>query len=210
MYRLLLILFVLSSCTKEEFNPTPCMGDCETAYEVIYKNQLIYTNNNGYYEIEWDSLHYFQISGYLTPLNDEYVLNGTPLVEARFDSDYWIVLDTLTFQTPMYSYLGWFNDNNLTNPISVGNYEVSLVDLAQLYPPLNIVGYQIPKYFDFNHPTAHTLLGTYSKYNYHPTQNIFLDNEMVGDTINIFIETQFNTDMGETETIEDNIKIIIL
>ena len=101
MYRLLLILFVLSSCTKEEFNPTPCMGDCETAYKVIYKNQLIYTNNNGYYEIEWDSLHYFQISGYLTPLNDEYVLNGTPLVEARFDSDYWIVLDTLTFQTPM-------------------------------------------------------------------------------------------------------------
>ena len=31
MYRLLLLLFILSSCTKEELiNPTPCVGDCET------------------------------------------------------------------------------------------------------------------------------------------------------------------------------------
>ena len=33
---------------------------------------------------------------------------------------------------------------------------------------------------------------------------------MVGDTINLFIETQFNTDMGETEIIEDKIMVIIL
>jgi hypothetical protein len=33
---------------------------------------------------------------------------------------------------------------------------------------------------------------------------------MVGDTINIFIETQFNTDFGRTEVIEDEIKVIIL
>ena len=52
-------------------------------------------------------------------------------------------------------------------------------------------------------------LGSYSKYNYQPTQNIFVDNEMVGDTINLFIETVFNTDFGESEIIEDNIKVII-
>ena len=33
---------------------------------------------------------------------------------------------------------------------------------------------------------------------------------MVGDTINIFIETQFNTDLGENEIIKDHIKVIIL
>ena len=203
-------LLMLSGCSKEEINPPPCNGDCETVYEVIYKNELMYTNNDGYYEIEWDDLNYFQISGYLSPLNEEYILNGVPLIEARFDSDYWVVMDTITFQTPMYSYLGWFNDNDLSTPITIGNYQVTLTDMAQLYPPLNVVGYQIPRYFDFEHPAAHTLLGTYSKYNYQPTQNIFLDNEMVGDTINVFIETQFNTDMGQSETIENQIKVIVL
>ena len=206
-------LFVLSlafiSCTKEEIYPTPCNGDCETSYEVIYKNQTLYPNN-GYYEVEWDDLNYFQISGYLTPLNDQYVINDVPLVEAKFDSDYWVVMDSLTFQTPMYSYLGWFNDQTLETPISVGNYVYTLTDLIQLMPPLNIVGYQIPYNFDVDHPAAESYLGTYSKYNYNPTQNIFVDNEMVGDTINIFIETKFNTDFGESETVLDNIKVIVI
>ena len=47
-------LFVLSlafiSCTKEEIYPTPCNGDCETSYEVIYKNQTLYPNN-GYMKL---------------------------------------------------------------------------------------------------------------------------------------------------------------
>ena len=57
-------------------------------------------------------------------------------------------------------------------------------------------------------------------YNYTPTQNIFLDNEMIGDTINIFIETTFNINGGvwyvgrpepvPKETITDHLKIIII
>ena len=206
------LAFVLafSSCTKEELYQTPCNGDCEASYEVIYKNELMAPNNDGYYEVEWDDLNYFQISGYLTPVNDQYIINRVPLVEARFDSDYWVVLDSLTFQTPMYSYLGWFNDHDLNTPIAFDNYEITLTDMIELFPPLNVVGYQIPRYFDLDHPAASTLLGTYSKYNYQPTQNIFLDNEMVGDTINVFIETQFNTDMGPTEIIEEKISVIVL
>ena len=85
MYKFIIFLGVilLTSCSKEELNQTPCMGNCETSYEVIYKNQLMYSNN-GYFEIEWDDLNYFQISGYLSPLNDQYVVNGVPLIEARF------------------------------------------------------------------------------------------------------------------------------
>ena len=110
----------------------------------------------------------------------------------------------------MYSYLGWFNDQDLNTPIAVGSYTYTLTDMIDLFPPLNVVGYQIPRFFDVDHPAASTLLGTYSKYTYEPTQNIFLDNEMVGDTINIFIETQFNTDMGQTEIIENKISVIVL
>ena len=42
-------------------------------------------------------------------------------------------------------------------------------------------------------------------------QNIFLDNEMIGDTVNLFVETVFNTETysGEQVIINDNFKIII-
>ena len=132
------ILLAFSSCTKEEIVQSPCNGDCETSYEVIYKNQLITPNLDGYYEVEWDKLDYFQISGNLSPLNDDYVINKIPLIEARFDSDYWVVLDSLTFQTPMYSYLGWFNSNSLDDPIAVGNMVITLNDMFNLHPPFTI------------------------------------------------------------------------
>ena len=44
MYKNILILlgfFSLFSCTKETIYPTPCNGDCETSWEVIYKNQCV-------------------------------------------------------------------------------------------------------------------------------------------------------------------------
>ena len=53
-------------------------------------------------------------------------------------------------------------------------------DLIGLHPPLNVVGYQIPRNFCIDCPYAPTIIGTYSKYNYEPTQNILLDDEMVG------------------------------
>ena len=120
----------------------------------------------------------------------------------------------------MYSYLGWFNSSSLNTPIPFGNYTYTLNDLIDLHPPTNIVGYQIPKHFCTDCPYAPTLVGTYSKYTYNPTQNILLDNEMIGDTINVFIETVFNTEGGvwyhghdtpvPKETIADQIKIIII
>tara|TARA_R110000851_G_scaffold221580_1_gene374284 strand:- start:445 stop:1077 length:633 start_codon:yes stop_codon:yes gene_type:complete len=210
MYRLLLILFVLSSCTKEEINQTPCIGNCETLYGVVYKNQAIYPNSNGYYEIIFDDLNYFQIVGSLTPLNDQYIINDVPLVEANFDSDYWIVMDSLRFQIPVYGYLGWFNDQDLNTPIPIGSYTYTMVDLINTHPPLNIAGYQIPKHFCTDCPYASSIMGSHSKYNYSPKQNFMLDDEMIGDTINVFVETVFNTDIGESEIVNNNMKIIIL
>ena len=215
------LIILLASCTKEDdiIHQTPCNGNCDTHYTVIYENQEI-TPNNGYYEIPWNGLNYFQIRGQLTELNEQYVINDVPLIEAKFDSDYWVVFDDIVFQVPMYSYLGWFNSSSLNTPIPFGEYTYTMSDLIDLHPPTNIVGYQIPKHFCTECPYAPTLVGTYSKYNYHPTQNIFLDDEMIGDTINIFIETVFNTEGGiwyhghdapvPKETITDQIKVIII
>ena len=218
---LIYLLFLLvTSCTKQSIHQSPCDGNCDTYYDVVYENQIISPNSNGYYEIDWNGLNYFQIKGRLTPLNNQYVINDVPLVEAKFDSDYWVVFDSILFQVPMYSYLGWFNSSSLNTPIPFGNYTYTLNDLIDLHPPTNIVGYQIPKHFCTDCPYAPTLVGTYSKYTYNPTQNILLDNEMIGDTINVFIETVFNTEGGvwyhghdtpvPKETIADQIKIIII
>jgi len=222
MKKLLYIALLFSSCTKQEtIHPTACDGTCDTDYVVIYENQQILPNSNGHYEIDWNGLNYFQIKGQLTKLDSQYCSrDGVPFIEANFDSDYWVVFENLYFQTPMYSYLGWFNSNTLSTPISYGNHNYTLEDLIDLHPPYNIAGYQVPKHFCTECPYAPTLVGSYSKYTYQPTQNFLLDDEMIGDTINIFIETTFNTEGGiwyhghdsptPKETITDQLKVIII
>jgi len=219
---LILSLIFAPSCTKQEtIHPTACNGNCDTYYTIIYENQEIFPNVNGHYEIEWNGLNYFQVRGTLTELNSEYCnSDGVPFIQANFDSDYWVVFDNLFFQTPQYSYLGWFNNNSLTTPIPIGSYTYTMNDLIDLHPPLNVVGYQIPKHFCTDCPYAPTIIGTYSKYNYEPTQNILLDDEMIGDEINIFIETTFNTEGGPAIydpnnddpnlTIKKEIKVIVI
>ena len=224
MKKLLLSLSIISlfSCTKETIYQDLCItGDCESQFIVVYENQEILPNANGYYEVEWNGLEYFQVKGQLSHLNDDYCnADGIPFIETKFDSDYWVVFNNLYFTTPMYSYLGWFNDQGLNTPIPFGSYTYTMTDLINLHPPLNIVGYQIPQNFCIDCPYAPSIIGTYSKYNYNPTQNILLDDEMVGDTINIFIESVFNTEGGQSmydpnstspqEIIETQIKVIII
>ena len=219
---LILSLIFAPSCTKETIYQDLCVnGDCESQFIVVYENQEILPNANGYYEIEWNGLEYFQVKGQLSHLNSDYCnADGIPFIETRFDSDYWVVFNNLYFTTPMYSFLGWFNDNGLNTPIPFGSYTYTMTDLINLHPPLNVVGYQIPKHFCTDCPYASTVIGTYSKYNYNPTQNILLDDEMVGDTINIFIESVFNTEGGPSmydpnstspqEIIETQIKVIVI
>jgi hypothetical protein len=58
-----------------------------------------------------------------------------------------------------------------------------------------LVGYEITKHFNFNTPYAQTLLQTYSKYNYHPTQQMVFFPEMIGDEAKIYIRVA----RGETD-----------
>ena len=220
---LAIVLMFTPSCKKlNQPQIAVCKtGDCETQFIVIYQNQEIYPNGNGDYEIEWDGLNYFQVKGQASELKYEYCnADGIPFIETKFDSDYWVVMQNIYFTTPMYSFLGWFNDQGLNTPIPIGQYTYTMNDLIDLHPPLNVVGYQIPKNFCTECPYAPTIIGTYSKYNYHPTQNILLDDEMIGDTINLFIETVFNTEGGPSmyepnnpdpqEIVKTEIKVIVI
>ena len=194
MNRLLLILglgFLLASCSKEEIAPYPCLdGNCNSFYELdLLVSPNAYQDENGYWHIEHQGINYFTIQGNIDELHSEYIINGVPLVETAYDSNYWVWINNITFTVPLYSILGYFTSGNFTTPISIGNLTYTIEVMAINFPPLNIVGYS------YNPNSQIEDLGTYSKYNYNPRQQIFFDNQMVGDTAKIVIETRFPEDI---------------
>ena len=197
-------------CSPEEIIRDVCIdGDCNAQFyidELVQPNA--YQDENGYWHIEFYGPKYFTIRGELDELSTA-IVNGVPLVETMYDSDYWVAFDSINFTVPTWSVLSWFTGGGYNNPVPVGNLQYTLTDIARIQPPLNIAGYQIQKNFCFECPYAETLLGSKSKYTYNPRQQFYLNNEMVGDTLQVFMKSTFNTDVGNREIIEDSFKIIV-
>lgn len=199
------------ACSPEELpNPYPCIdGSCDSYFEIDpLVSPGVYRDVNNYWHVEYQGYNYFTIKGELDELHSDYIVNGVPLVETIFDSNYWVWIDSITFTVPLYNVLGYFTGGGYVNPIPIGNLTYTIEDMAQIHAPLNIVGYQIQKNQCLDCPYSPTLIGSYSKYNYHPKQQIFFDNQMVGDTATIFIRTIFNSDVGKTVEIDKEFKII--
>jgi hypothetical protein len=205
----ILIINFFWACSPEELNMGVCLdGSCDAEFFIDEQVQPnAYQDNNGYWHIEYYGPKYFTIRGELDEM--EFEVNNVPLVETQYDSDYWIAFDSITFTVPTWSVLSWFTGGGFNNPVPVGDLTYTLTDLAQVQPPLNIAGYQIQKNFCWECPYAETLLGSKSKYNYSPRQQFFLDNRMVGDTLQVFVKAIFNTDVGPRESVEQNFKIIV-
>ena len=181
----------LWACSPEELTlPYPCLGDCDTEFIIDHLvSPGTFQDDNGYWHITYQGYNYFTIKGIVSELHPHYVVNNVPLLETIFDSDYWVWINNITFTVPLYSVLGYFTGGGFINPIPVGNLTYTIEDMANNFPPLNIVGY--------SYYPGSTLeeLGTKSNYNYTPQQQIFFDNEMVGDTAKIFIKTIFPADI---------------
>mgnify|MGYP003341698699 CR=1 FL=1 len=199
----LIIISFISCKSGYDYPQEVCPGGCEANFTI--NNTL--PNQDGYYHIS--SLgSYFTVKGTLSKLDPYYIINKVPLIETNFDSDYWVLFDSIQYQTPMYSYLGWYSNNQFTTPINIGTYTYTLQSIANIQPPLNIAGYQINPHICWDCSYTETLFGTHSKYTYFPQQNFFLDNEMAGDTANIFIQVLFNSDIGPSETKNTQLKVI--
>jgi hypothetical protein len=186
-----LISFFWACSPEELISPYPCLdGDCNAYFEIdSLVSPGVYQDINGYFHIEHQGYNYFTIQGQLDELHPDYVINEVPLVETVYDSNYWVWIDSITFTVPLYSVLGYFTGGGYLNPIPVGNLTYTIEDMAQNFPPLNIAGYS------YNPNSNFEDLGTYSKYNYTPRQQIFFDNEMIGDTATVFVKAIFNNDI---------------
>jgi|TARA_B100001093_G_scaffold174028_1_gene166859 hypothetical protein len=194
-----LISFFWACSPEELINNYPCLGDCDTSFYIDpLVSPGVYQDNNGYWHIEHQGIQYFTIKGNTSELHPDYIVNGVPLIETIFDSNYWVWIDSITFTVPLYSVLSYFTNGDYNNPIPIGNLTYTIEDMAQNFPPLNIAGYSYNPNSDVNS------LGTYSKYNTSPQQQIFFDNEMVGDTATVFIKTLFPNNIE----VEKEFKII--
>ena len=195
-----LISFLWACSPEELINNYPCIeGDCNVEFTIDpLVSPGVYQDINNYWHISHQGIQYFTIKGNTSELHPDYVVNGVPLIETIFDSDYWVWINGITFTVPLYSVLGYFTDSNFNNPIPIGNLTYTIEDMANNHPPLNIAGYSYNPNSDINS------LGTYSKYNYTPQQQIFFDNQMVGDKAKVFIKTIFPNNIE----VEKEFKII--
>ena len=195
-----LISFLWACSPEELINNYPCIeGDCNVEFAIDpLVSPGVYQDINDYWHISHQGIQYFTIKGNTSELHPDYIVNGVPLIETVFDSDYWVWINGITFTVPLYSVLGYFTDGDFNNPIPIGNLTYTIEDMANNHPPLNIAGYS------YNPNSDIQSLGTYSKYNYNPQQQIFFDNQMVGDTAKVFIKTIFPNNIE----VEKEFKII--
>ena len=210
-YLICVFLVFFISCediTEEKIYPCPD-GNCDAECVVdIQQNPGSYKDANGIWHVKHSGLNYFRIKGTTDPLVASYIVNGVPLMETGYDSNYFYVPGQVTWTYPVYSYLGLYINNNLSQPIPVGTQTVTLPQLVNDTSVSNLAGYEINRYFNFNHPAAKTMLQTYSKYTYTPTQQMPFFTDMIGDSAEIYIRVLWNSDFGG-ESVEKVYKLSV-
>jgi hypothetical protein len=187
----------------------PCLdGNCHSYFKIDpWVSPNAYQDKNEYWHIKYWGPKYFTITGKLDELHPKYIINEIPLVEAAFDSNYWVAFDDLTFTIPLYSPFGLQTQTGTKIPVI--NKTLNIGEIAKLMEPLNIAGYQITKNTCFTCPYSDRLFATYSSYSYNPKQQIYLDERMVGDTLEVYVKVTFNIDTGVKEENFHTLKVII-
>jgi hypothetical protein len=217
MLKKLILAFLLSSllaCSWVEINDNineiyPCVdGNCHSYFKIDpWVSPNVYQDKNEYWHIRYWGPKYFTIIGKLDELHPKYIINEVPLVEVAFDSNYWVAFNDLSFIIPLYSPFGLQTQTGTKIPVI--NKILNIGEIAKLMEPLNIVGYQITKNTCFTCPYSNRLFATYSSYSYNPKQQIYLDERMVGDTLEVYVKVTFNTDLGMQAENRHTLKIII-
>ena len=187
----------------------PCVdGKCHSYFKIDpWVSPNAYQDKNEYWHIKFWGPKYFTVTGKLDELHPKYVINKVPLVEAAFDSNYWIAFSDLSFTIPLYSPFGLQTQTGTKIPVI--NKTLNIGEIAKLMEPLNIAGYQITKNTCFTCPYSNRLFATYSSYSYKPKQQIYLDERMVGDTLEIYVKVTFNNDVGVKDENFHTLKVII-
>ena len=204
----LVILVLLSACSKPEIEPNVCLnGDCGAEFWIdTLGHPGTYKDANDVWHIKHANLDYFTVKGKVKELDPHYVINGVPLVETGFDSNFFYTLGNVIWTYPVYSFLGLWSSNQMNTPIAVGTQTYTFPQLVQQSTILNLAGYEIQRnpHVNVNHPAYQGYFARYSKYTYTPQQSMVFFDDFEGMTASIYIEVT----LGENkETIRKEIKI---
>jgi hypothetical protein len=194
-----LLFFALASCDVFIHDPyegiptEACEGGCEYSFKINPEQQPdAYLDGSGYWHVYTGGLRYFQIIGELEEPHEYFHINGIPDVSTSMDSDYWVTFGNISFTTPMYGVLGWYSDAGMNSPLPIGDTTYTINELILNDQSItNLVGYEITPYTCLDCPYSSSLFGVYSRYNPHPTFNIFNLGELKGDTAIFFIEVEY-------------------
>lgn len=173
-----LIILALYSCEPEPFAP-PCQtGDCNA-----YIESTFYKDENGYYhaELDWTREYYpyFNLDIYADKTSPEYWYNNESVVSAEFDTDsYFVLNDSVAFTISLYQpWQGLWTYNGTPIP-----YENTTIYLSQFQGTIVPVVQDTQIYFSDDENgrfSTRRVVGPFP-----PT--------MIGDTISIFMKTQWD------------------
>jgi hypothetical protein len=198
---LLGLFFLLVSCTLEPQEIPVCQdGSCDAVFRIDTQiNPGSFQDSNGVWHIKYSGNNYFTIKGVADQLNSENIVNGTPLIETGFDSDFFFTPENIQWTYPVYSFLGLFTNNTLTTAIPYGYQTLTLPQILNNTSVTNIVGYEMTSRTSFDKPYSPTLLSVYSKYNYVPQRNIIFLQSFIGEEATIHIRVIWGEAHSETK-----------
>lgn len=207
LFLLVVSLFVFS-CTPDDIQQNVCLnGDCGAEFWIdTLGHPGTYKDVNNVWHIKHAGLDYFTVKGKINELDPHYVINGVPLVETGFDSNFFYTLGNVIWTYPTYSFLGLWSSSQMDTPIPYGTASYTFPQLVEQTTILNLAGYEIQHnpHVNVNHPAYRGYFATYSKYTYTPQQSMVFFDDFEGMTATIYLEVT----LGENkETITQEIKI---
>lgn len=188
------LVISIFSCKKENY-PLPC-NPCNVEVfidESVSPNS--YRDSLGFIHVPYNGINYFTLESHISQVHEDYYSNGVPLVEVKWDSDYWLVFDTLGFNLSLYSIFSQFDGSGISIPIGDTTWYWSNDS-----PPTNIVGYIY---------SAEKQGGVSTKYSYYSRKQILFFKDMIGDTATVYFKGIWNTDpIGIRQELIDSLKIV--
>lgn len=197
---LLGLLFTFAACSLEPVSLNVCQdGSCDASFYIDPAiNPGTYQDANNVWHVKYSGHKYFTVKGALDGLSSDYVVNGVPLVETGFDSDFFFTPENIQWTYPVYSFLGLTSNSTLTTAIPYGYVTMTLPQILNNTSVTNLVGYEMNSHTTFDKPYSPTLLSTYSKYNYTPQHSMIYLPSFVGKTAEIYIRVIWGEANSET------------
>jgi len=135
----LILLLLLTSCSKELLYPSPFGDKKEGEFKILVQSPK---DNNGYYHYKFNTIkeyNYTDIVAEAIPvINERYIYNGISVIEGKFDSNaFWVLGDSLSVTIQLYSpFTSLYSSPYFTSPLPTRNKTVILSQFKGFIVPV--------------------------------------------------------------------------